>query len=79
MARMRVFVVLALAIAAGGTFAFGTYRYIQTEPAQPVSEPTSGVVVAAADLQLGTELRQEDLHVIQWPATTTPLVGTLTV
>ena len=27
MARMRVFIVLALAVAAGGTFAFGTYRY----------------------------------------------------
>jgi len=69
---MRVFVVLALAIAAGGTFAFGTYRYIQNVPAQTVSVPTSGVVVAAADLQLGTELRQEDLHVIQWPATAVP-------
>ena len=34
MARMRVFVVLALAIAAGGTFAFGTYRYMQNVPAQ---------------------------------------------
>src|SRR6188472_1634167 len=69
---MRLFVVLALAIAAGGTFAFGTYRYIQNVPAQTVSVPTSGVVVAAADLQLGTELRQEDLHVIQWPATAVP-------
>jgi pilus assembly protein CpaB len=56
---MRVFIVLALAIAAGGTFAFGTYRYMQNVPAQTVSVPTSGVVVAAADLQLGTELRQE--------------------
>ena len=72
MARMRVFIVLALAIAAGGTFAFGTYRYMQNVPTQTMSVPTSGVVVAAADLQLGTELRQEDLHVIQWPATAVP-------
>jgi len=34
MARMRVFIVLALAIAAGGTFAFGTYRYMQSVPAR---------------------------------------------
>jgi len=72
MARMRVFIVLALAIAAGGTFAFGTYRYMQNVPAQTVSVPTSGVVVAVADLQLGAELRREDLHVIQWPAGSVP-------
>jgi len=69
---MRVFIVLALAIAAGGTFAFGTYRYMQNVPAQTVSVPTSGVVVAVADLQLGAELRREDLHVIQWPAGSVP-------
>jgi pilus assembly protein CpaB len=72
MARMRVFIVLALAIAAGGTFAFGTYRYMQNVPTQSVGVPTSGVVVAAADLQLGTELRAEDLRVIQWPAGSVP-------
>jgi pilus assembly protein CpaB len=72
MARMRVFIVLALAIAAGGTFAFGTYRYMQNVPTQSASVPTSGVVVAAADLQLGTELRAEDLRVIQWPAGSVP-------
>ena len=58
MARMRVFIVLALAIAAGGTFAFGTYRYMQNVPTQTASVPTSGVVVAAADLQLGAELKR---------------------
>lgn len=72
MARMRVFIVLALAIAAGGTFAFGTYRYMQNVPTQSVSVPTSAVVVAAADLQLGSELRSEDLRVIQWPAGSVP-------
>ena len=41
MARMRVFIVLALAIAAGGTFAFGTYRYMQNVPARTVEVPTS--------------------------------------
>ena len=32
MARIRVFIVLALAVAAGGTFAYGTYQYIQNVP-----------------------------------------------
>ena len=30
MARMRIFIVLVLAIAAGGVFAFGTYNYVQS-------------------------------------------------
>lgn len=72
MARMRVFIVLALAIAAGGTFAFGTYRYVQNVQPTTVGVPTSGVVVAAADLQLGAELRSEDLRVIQWPTGAQP-------
>ena len=72
MARMRVFVVLALAIAAGGTFAFGTYKYMQNPPTRTVGVPTSAVIVAASDLQLGAELRREDLRVIQWPSSAVP-------
>jgi pilus assembly protein CpaB len=72
MARMRVFIVLALAIAAGGTFAFGTYRFMQNAPAQPAEVPTSKVVVAAADLQLGAELKSTDLRAIPWPAGAVP-------
>ena len=73
MARMRVFVVLALAIAAGGTFAFGTYKYMQNPPSRTVGVPTSAVIVAATDLQLGAELRREDLRVIQWPQGAVPM------
>jgi pilus assembly protein CpaB len=69
---MRVFIVLALAIVAGGTFAFGTYRYVQNVQPTTVGVPTTGVVVAAADLQLGAELRNEDLRVIQWPTGAQP-------
>jgi pilus assembly protein CpaB len=72
MARIRIFAVLALALVAGGTFAFGTYRYIQNVPTKTVSVPTKPVVVAAADLDLGSELRGEDLRVIQWPAENVP-------
>ncbi len=72
MARMRVFIVLALAVAAGGTFAFGTYRYMQNVPTQAAEVPTSKVVVAAADLQLGAELKAGDLRAIAWPAGNVP-------
>ncbi len=73
MARIRVFAVLALALVAGGTFAFGTYRYIQNVPAKTINVPTKAVVVAASDLDLGAELRGEDLRVIQWPANAVPM------
>jgi len=72
MARMRVFMVLLLAIGLGGTFAFATYRYIQNIPAKEVNRPTTPVVVTAANLSLGTELRREDLRVIAWPSDAVP-------
>jgi pilus assembly protein CpaB len=75
MARIRVFIVLALAVAAGGTFAYGTYQYIQSVPkntAVTSSIPTSAVIVAANDLQIGAELKQEDLRAIQWPSNAVP-------
>ncbi|MBI4264018.1 MAG: Flp pilus assembly protein CpaB [Acidobacteria bacterium] len=72
MARIRVFIVLVLAIAAGGTFALATYRYIQNLPAQSSSIPTRPVVVAAADLDVGAELRPEDVRLVEWPAGAVP-------
>ena len=36
------------------------------------SIPTSAVIVAASDLQIGAELRQEDLRAIQWPSNAVP-------
>jgi pilus assembly protein CpaB len=75
MARIRVFIVLALAVAAGGTFAYGTYQYMQSVPtpaAGASSLPTSSVLVAASDLQIGAELKQEDLRAVQWPSNAVP-------
>jgi pilus assembly protein CpaB len=72
MTRIRIFIVLFVAIALGGTFALATYRYIQNRPVREVKLPTSSVVIAAADLGLGTELRREDLKVIAWPADALP-------
>jgi pilus assembly protein CpaB len=62
-------------VAAGGTFAYGTYQYIQSVPKNTVatsSIPTSAVIVAANDLQIGAELKQEDLRAIQWPSNAVP-------
>jgi len=69
---MRVFMVFVLAITAGGALAFGTYNFMQQRPAQTVSIPTRQVVVAAADLDVGAELRREDIRIIDWPANAVP-------
>ena len=70
--RNRIFAVLAIAILAGGGLAYGTYNFMQAQPAKSVSVPTQPVVVAAADLQLGSELKKEDLKVINvlWECST---------
>jgi pilus assembly protein CpaB len=72
MARMRVFMVFVLAMTAGGALAFGTYNYMQHLPAKTTSIPTRPVVVAAADLDIGAELRREDIRIIDWPANGVP-------
>lgn len=72
MARMRVLIVLALALTAGSVLAFATYNVVQQGPANGPGMPTASVVVAAADLAIGAELKPSDLKVVQWPATSVP-------
>ena len=69
MNRIRIFIVLALAITVGGAFALATYRYTQRAPVAKVEAlPTRPVVVAVANLDLGASLRKEDVRTIDWPA-----------
>jgi pilus assembly protein CpaB len=72
MARTRVFIVLVLAIAAGGVFAFGTYNYVQKLPTRTTTIPTTPVVVAATDLEVGAELTRDDVRIIDWPSNAVP-------
>ena len=65
--RNRIFAVLLLAIVAGGGLAYGTYNAINSQPPKTVNAPTQPVVVASADLPLGTELKKEDLTVVNFP------------
>lgn len=71
MARIRIFLVAVLALTAGGALALATYNFMQ-KPPRTVSIPTQQVVVAATDLDLGTELKAEDVRVIEWPANAVP-------
>jgi pilus assembly protein CpaB len=73
--RNRIFAVLALAVLAGGGLAYGTYNAINTQQVKTVNAPTQAVVVAAADLPLGTELKKEDLTVVNFPMGAAPEGG----
>ena len=73
MNRIRIFIVLALAITVGGAFALATYRYTQKAPVAKVEAlPTRPVVIAVANLDLGASLRKEDVRTIDWPAESVP-------
>ena len=72
MTRIRILIVLVIALLAGGGLAAGTYRYLQNVPTHEVSVATKPVVVANSDLALGTELRADDLLVVQFPASSIP-------
>jgi pilus assembly protein CpaB len=73
MSRVRAFIVLVLAITAGGALAFGTYKYVQQPSAPTASVQTQPVVIAATDLDIGAELRAEDLRTIDWPSASVPM------
>ena len=72
MNRIRMFSVLLIALSAGSGLAYATYDYLQSVPVKTVTVPTRPVVVAEADLSLGTELEASDLRVVDWPVSAVP-------
>src|SRR5205809_617128 len=74
MARIRVFIVLVLAVTAGGGLALGTYNYIQkAQQGRPAAMQTRTVVVAKMNLDVGADLTKDDLKTIDWPASAVPV------
>ena len=72
MARMRIFIVLVLAIVAGGVFAFATYNYVQRIPGKTVTIPTTKIAVAGSDLDIGAEITKDSVRLIDWPSNAAP-------
>jgi pilus assembly protein CpaB len=72
MTRLRILLVLVVALVTGGGLAAATYKYLQNVPVRTVSVPTRTVVVARGDLALGAELKADDLHAAEWPANAVP-------
>lgn len=65
--RNRIFAVLAIAVLAGGGLAYGTYNMMQPTAPQVTAMPTQPVVVAATEIALGSELKADQLKVINFP------------
>src|SRR5437867_542548 len=80
MARIRVFIVLVLAVTAGGGLALGTYNYMQkAQLGRPSSMQTRQVVVAKVNLDIGADLTKDDVKAIDWPAASIPVGAFTTV
>lgn len=75
MARMRIFIVLVLAIVAGGVFAFATYNYVQQIPGKTVTIPTTKIAVAGSDLDIGAEITKDSVRLVDWPSNAAPANG----
>jgi pilus assembly protein CpaB len=72
MARIRLFIVLALALTAGAVFAVGTANYLRQVPARAAEVATAPVLVAGVALEVGAEVRPEDIRVVNWPVSALP-------
>jgi pilus assembly protein CpaB len=72
MNRVRILIVLLVALFAGGGLAAGTYNYLQNVPVRNVTAPTKPVVVAKANMALGSELDANNLTVVDWPENSVP-------
>jgi len=73
MARIRIFLVLVIAVTAGGALSYATYSYVQkAASSKTLAMPTKPVVVAASNLEIGAELAAKDVRVIDWPANSVP-------
>jgi pilus assembly protein CpaB len=75
MRQRRILIVLALAVVTAGLAGFSTLRYLSTNAVAAVRPPDSRatkVVVAAADLPVGTFLTEEQVRVVDWPADAVP-------
>lgn len=75
MRKKRTFAVVILALLSGTVAAFSAIRYLEARPTPLIAatpEDTWPVVVAARQIPLGTKLADEDVQIIQWPASAVP-------
>jgi pilus assembly protein CpaB len=76
MMRNRVGVILVLALVSGLLAAYLAFRFLRQDTVpgvvQAAEAPTVQVVVAARDMNFGELITDQDLRVIDWPASSLP-------
>ncbi|MEJ2541403.1 MAG: Flp pilus assembly protein CpaB [Gemmatimonadota bacterium] len=76
MRRRRTLIILLLAILSGTVAAVSAFRYLEDRPTPLIANTTNvetrPVVVAAVEMPLGHVLGEEDVEVIDWPASSLP-------
>ena len=65
--RSRIFAVLAIAVLAGGGLAYGTYNMISNPAGEDGRHADAARRGRDRDLALGTELKADDLKVVNFP------------
>lgn len=68
--RTRFIIVLAIALVTASVASFGVYSAVQRIPVREVEVTTVRVVVAAADLPMGTLVTKEQVKLVDWPSRT---------
>lgn len=76
MKRRKILMTLTLALISGGIAGYSALRYLQERPptvlaAEPRDEGRS-IVIAAAELSVGSIVREEDITVVSWPSDVVP-------
>jgi pilus assembly protein CpaB len=66
--QTRTLVVLAIAVIMAGVASFAMYRTVQNIPVQQVEVANYKVVVAAKAIPMGSMLKDTDLKLVAWPA-----------
>ena len=66
--RSRHLVVLMVAVVTAGIASFAVYRAMLQRPADAAERAPQFVVVAARSMAIGTELTEQDVKLLAWPA-----------
>lgn len=76
MRKNRLLLVLLLALASGAVAGYSILEYLRQRPTPLIASEsrseTVSVVVAARDLPLGARIGEEDVRLVNWPASAVP-------
>jgi pilus assembly protein CpaB len=75
--QYRTLIVMTIAVLSAGLASFFVYRAVQRIPVREVEVASMHIVVAAQPLAVGTQINENQLRVVAWPARN-PVAGAFT-